>query len=496
PGSRSDPLSLNLYTYCVNNPLRYHDPNGHAYVPITLASGKTAYINDYDVGSYVMNGKSGSAAVIQSGQTANTVNFKGDIINLGTVVTANIGDNTYYNYGGTTTVNMNNGTVNNYGTIGDIYVNGGNATVNNSGNIDSIYSNGSSNYLNVITTGGSVDLIDSGNSNLLVNKIGGTIGLIKTSSGDSSNMHAVTYNNYTGGASILSVSSDWSTAQSRATELLRASGGGKSTASIVSAESMRITGSSPFVVAVPVRSFFENRGATVRASKLLLDRVFFRNDLYSVSVAYGNNSFSFISRPEEDGKIYYDYKTIIFGLGMAISMSDMGLNYLANHEVNAYGSYMNYDSNSDRLLSIEPHGNDIGYGFDYKVNNVPAQTVTANEAIDMLRNITATGADAITSGVNRLFTQNQLDALVVLRYNIGFLGNIPGFISVLESGNYDRSEFQGLIDSYYDSLVEINSGNAASRSGWQNRTNQTLDIFFDNNYGSMQIDAVNGRLFK
>ena len=28
-GRRSDPLSLNLYTYCRNNPLRYVDPSGH-----------------------------------------------------------------------------------------------------------------------------------------------------------------------------------------------------------------------------------------------------------------------------------------------------------------------------------------------------------------------------------------------------------------------------------------------------------------------------------
>ena len=31
-GRRSDPLSLNLYTYCRNNPLRYVDPSGHITV--------------------------------------------------------------------------------------------------------------------------------------------------------------------------------------------------------------------------------------------------------------------------------------------------------------------------------------------------------------------------------------------------------------------------------------------------------------------------------
>lgn len=28
-GNPNDPLSLNLYTYCANNPLIYHDPSGH-----------------------------------------------------------------------------------------------------------------------------------------------------------------------------------------------------------------------------------------------------------------------------------------------------------------------------------------------------------------------------------------------------------------------------------------------------------------------------------
>ncbi|WP_424141323.1 RHS repeat-associated core domain-containing protein [Sporosalibacterium faouarense] len=33
-GKLTDPLSLNLYTYCWNNPIRYVDPSGNA--PVTL----------------------------------------------------------------------------------------------------------------------------------------------------------------------------------------------------------------------------------------------------------------------------------------------------------------------------------------------------------------------------------------------------------------------------------------------------------------------------
>ena len=42
-GRKSDPLSLNLYTYCRNNPLIYIDPSGHSYA--TLPDGTTMDIN-------------------------------------------------------------------------------------------------------------------------------------------------------------------------------------------------------------------------------------------------------------------------------------------------------------------------------------------------------------------------------------------------------------------------------------------------------------------
>ncbi len=35
-GSQSDPLSLNLYTYCMNNPERYIDPSGHIAIELAV----------------------------------------------------------------------------------------------------------------------------------------------------------------------------------------------------------------------------------------------------------------------------------------------------------------------------------------------------------------------------------------------------------------------------------------------------------------------------
>jgi len=46
-GSRSDPLSLNLYTYCVNNPIKYRDPTGHTVAEDNIKSAFEAWQGGY-----------------------------------------------------------------------------------------------------------------------------------------------------------------------------------------------------------------------------------------------------------------------------------------------------------------------------------------------------------------------------------------------------------------------------------------------------------------
>ena len=63
-GRRSDPLSLNLYTYCRNNPIRYIDPSGHSYA--TLPDGRRMSMNSAaDVKRFneLKSGKSQSSQV-------------------------------------------------------------------------------------------------------------------------------------------------------------------------------------------------------------------------------------------------------------------------------------------------------------------------------------------------------------------------------------------------------------------------------------------------
>ncbi|TYQ15992.1 UNVERIFIED_CONTAM: RHS repeat-associated protein [Acetivibrio alkalicellulosi] len=52
-GSIHDPLSLNLYSYCANNPIRYYDPTGHYYVKVQ--DGKNTYnihVSEYYTSKY------------------------------------------------------------------------------------------------------------------------------------------------------------------------------------------------------------------------------------------------------------------------------------------------------------------------------------------------------------------------------------------------------------------------------------------------------------
>ncbi|MCI9128550.1 MAG: hypothetical protein HFG28_15565 [Eubacterium sp.] len=60
-GRRTDPLSLNLYTYCGNNPIYYIDPNGHSYAE--LLDGTKMSINgawDAKVFNEIKSGKQDS----------------------------------------------------------------------------------------------------------------------------------------------------------------------------------------------------------------------------------------------------------------------------------------------------------------------------------------------------------------------------------------------------------------------------------------------------
>ncbi|WP_143320597.1 lysozyme [Clostridium sp. HBUAS56010] len=100
----------------------------------------------------------------------------------------------------------------------------------------------------------------------------------------------------------------------------------------------------------------------------------------------------------------------------------------------------------------------------------------------------------ISTGINAKLTQDQFNSLVGLRYNVGALGEINRLLPYLESGSYEKSTLRNIINSHYDAIIKSKPDKEKYKVGWYSRTEKTLEIFFDGNYGDMPIDAVNGKV--
>lgn len=100
--------------------------------------------------------------------------------------------------------------------------------------------------------------------------------------------------------------------------------------------------------------------------------------------------------------------------------------------------------------------------------------------------------NAVATGVNANLTQDQFNALVGLRYNVGSLGEIDGLLLYLENGSYEKSKLKKLINDH--AIIKKKPDKEKYRNGWYRRTETTISIFFDGNYGDMPIDAVRGKV--
>lgn len=208
PGWRSDPLSLNRYTYAHNNPIKYYDPTGHYVSPTDKANltasqikgiekatsdwnaanarGDTAGMVAANAAANVIRasagysgGGNGNSIVISSGNTTKTVviNDTTTVNNSGIITTVNIlaGANSSITNSGTIRTVSNSGTINNIynsGTIGNIYN-------TSSGKIKSISNSGS---IGTITNSGSIVIISNNGTITNISNINnGSIGIIGNS---------------------------------------------------------------------------------------------------------------------------------------------------------------------------------------------------------------------------------------------------------------------------------------------------------------------------
>ncbi|MFV0240583.1 MAG: PAAR-like protein [Lacrimispora sphenoides] len=187
------------------------------------------------------------------------------------------------------------------------------------------------------------------------------------------------------------------------------------------------------------------------------------------------------------------------------NLDSTGYNMIANMERNL--SLIEYDEKTGLITSIPTNSTDVGYGHDYIKNPLPSvpTSMTASGAYELLKN-DLNGIDSdgkvvkhkdyigAIAGIDAELTQDQFNALVGLRYNIGSLGVVDGLLEYLEKGFYERTKLKNLINSYYDAIIKSVPANEKYRDGWYNRTEMMLNIFFDGNYGYMPIDAVNGKV--
>jgi GH24 family phage-related lysozyme (muramidase) len=198
---------------------------------------------------------------------------------------------------------------------------------------------------------------------------------------------------------------------------------------------------------------------------------------------------------------YAELKDWVAGGQLKVETLDSnGLNMIANMERNL--SQIDYDAATGVIIGIPKSGNDVGYGFDISKRTIPAEIqvsepATAAEALALLKHAVKQDEKGIAesedlSGI--YFTQNQFNALVSLRYNIGPIGQVDGLLEYLASASYQRARLKAIVNAYYDGIIVRNPANEKYRQGWYSRTERFLDIFFDGNYGYMPIDAVNGRV--
>jgi RHS repeat-associated protein len=184
-GDPRDPLSLNLYTYGSNNPIRYWDPTGHYVSPtdkVNLSSSQIKQLEQITKDWNVANAAGNTAAMKAANDAANAIRASAGYFGGGN------GNSIIVSSGNTTkTVVVNDtATVNNSGTIKTVNVlTGANSSITNSGKIGTINNNGTLN--NIYNSGynsgaiGSIYNNSSGTINYISNYSNGTIGTVSNS---------------------------------------------------------------------------------------------------------------------------------------------------------------------------------------------------------------------------------------------------------------------------------------------------------------------------
>ncbi|OPZ87060.1 MAG: tRNA(Glu)-specific nuclease WapA precursor [Firmicutes bacterium ADurb.Bin419] len=181
----------------------------------------------------------------------------------------------------------------------------------------------------------------------------------------------------------------------------------------------------------------------------------------------------------------------------ATTVSDNGLNYIANMEVGKRDLVLDANGN---ILQIKPTVNNTTIGYGYDLTQDPLNTgikkatnISQATALKYLKGVANIYANKITTSkdITISLNQQQLDALVALRYNVGALGEVPNLLNDINN-NASYSTMQNHIYVFYDDIVKADPSKAQYLQGWKNRADTILNTYFYGNYGSMPINAVKG----
>jgi uncharacterized Zn-binding protein involved in type VI secretion/GH24 family phage-related lysozyme (muramidase) len=156
-----------------------------------------------------------------------------------------------------------------------------------------------------------------------------------------------------------------------------------------------------------------------------------------------------------------------------MAFSDQGLNLLKSIEVLRLQPY---DDQTGRTTTTFVRGATVGYGHlivDQNEWNRYQHGITEQQAVELLQSDVQPAVDDVNAHLTRAVSQQQFDALVLLRYNIG-------------AGNFDNSSALRLINdpgasTHYHTLDDawraFNQSQGVVNRGVINRRNSELNVY-------------------
>jgi lysozyme len=126
--------------------------------------------------------------------------------------------------------------------------------------------------------------------------------------------------------------------------------------------------------------------------------------------------------------------SVMGGVNGDLNISGQGLEFLKRRE--GFRGMPYYATDEERAAGIRT----IGYGYTYKDSDFVqvskfSKGISEQDALKLLVERVGQDVRAIRSGVKVRLTQNQFDALVSLRYNVGSLAG-SNLIGKLNAGDY------------------------------------------------------------